>query len=166
MAVERLPILTKCLWQQLMKYMNLDQRGKVQAEYVWIDAHGGCRSKTKVCLYHRLVRPGAIGLDPCPIDHLLHVTLHLHPPAHVTNRIPSLHRLSPSPSSPSTNSPSGTSTARQRPRPPVTTPMSTCAPSPSSPIPSVSVTTSSSSVRPGIPMEPPTSSTTAMMPTV
>jgi hypothetical protein len=33
-----------------MKYMNLDQRGSVQAEYVWIDAIGGCRSKTKVCI--------------------------------------------------------------------------------------------------------------------
>ncbi|PWY95199.1 glutamine synthetase [Aspergillus sclerotioniger CBS 115572] len=31
----------------LMKYMSLDQRGTVQAEYVWIDAVGGCRSKTK-----------------------------------------------------------------------------------------------------------------------
>lgn len=32
-----------------MKYMSLDQRGKVMAEYVWIDAVGGVRSKTKVC---------------------------------------------------------------------------------------------------------------------
>ncbi|KAG0161674.1 hypothetical protein PDIDSM_2087 [Penicillium digitatum] len=31
----------------LMKYMNLDQRGRVQAEYVWIDSTGGTRSKTK-----------------------------------------------------------------------------------------------------------------------
>jgi glutamine synthetase len=28
--------------------MNLDQRGRIQAEYVWIDANGGTRSKTKV----------------------------------------------------------------------------------------------------------------------
>jgi hypothetical protein len=28
--------------------MNLDQRGRVQAEYVWIDSNGGTRSKTKV----------------------------------------------------------------------------------------------------------------------
>lgn len=33
-----------------MKYMSLDQRGRVQAEYVWIDAVGGTRSKTKVCI--------------------------------------------------------------------------------------------------------------------
>lgn len=33
-----------------MKYMSLDQRGHVQAEYIWIDAAGGCRSKTKVCI--------------------------------------------------------------------------------------------------------------------
>ncbi|EEQ28186.1 glutamine synthetase [Microsporum canis CBS 113480] len=31
----------------LQKYMGLDQRGKVLAEYVWVDAHGGVRSKTK-----------------------------------------------------------------------------------------------------------------------
>lgn len=31
-----------------MKYMSLDQRGQVQAEYIWIDAVGGTRSKTKV----------------------------------------------------------------------------------------------------------------------
>jgi hypothetical protein len=31
-----------------MKYMSLDQRGRVQAEYIWIDAVGGTRSKTKV----------------------------------------------------------------------------------------------------------------------
>jgi len=31
-----------------MKYMTLDQRGAVQAEYIWIDAVGGTRSKTKV----------------------------------------------------------------------------------------------------------------------
>ena len=31
-----------------MKYMSLDQRGRIQAEYIWIDAVGGTRSKTKV----------------------------------------------------------------------------------------------------------------------
>lgn len=30
--------------------MSLDQRGRVMAEYVWIDSNGGTRSKTKVCL--------------------------------------------------------------------------------------------------------------------
>jgi hypothetical protein len=34
--------------QQLLKYLSLDQKGKVLAEYVWIDAEGGVRSKTKV----------------------------------------------------------------------------------------------------------------------
>ncbi|KAJ6126822.1 glutamate--ammonia ligase [Penicillium sp. IBT 18751x] len=33
--------------ENLMKYMSLDQRGHVQAEYIWIDAVGGTRSKTK-----------------------------------------------------------------------------------------------------------------------
>lgn len=39
---------TDLTWEQLMKYMNLDQRGRVQAEYIWIDSAGGTRSKTKV----------------------------------------------------------------------------------------------------------------------
>jgi len=33
--------------ENLMKYMSLDQRGRVMAEYVWIDSCGGTRSKTK-----------------------------------------------------------------------------------------------------------------------
>ncbi|EEH45386.2 glutamine synthetase [Paracoccidioides brasiliensis Pb18] len=33
--------------ENLMKYMSLDQRGHVLAEYVWIDASSGVRSKTK-----------------------------------------------------------------------------------------------------------------------
>lgn len=36
-----------------MKYMDLPQRGHIQAEYVWIDATGGCRCKTKVCYLFR-----------------------------------------------------------------------------------------------------------------
>ena len=31
----------------LQKYLDLPQRGKVLAEYIWIDADGGMRSKTK-----------------------------------------------------------------------------------------------------------------------
>jgi hypothetical protein len=33
---------------QLKKYMDLDQKGNIMAEYVWIDATGGVRSKSKV----------------------------------------------------------------------------------------------------------------------
>lgn len=36
---------------QLMKYMKLDQRGSVMAEYIWIDGSNGVRTKTKVCAY-------------------------------------------------------------------------------------------------------------------
>lgn len=35
---------------QLEKYLKLDQRDKIIAEYVWIDASGGVRSKCKVSL--------------------------------------------------------------------------------------------------------------------
>lgn len=34
--------------RQLMKYMKLDQKGAVLAEYIWIDGTNGVRSKTKV----------------------------------------------------------------------------------------------------------------------
>lgn len=37
--------------------MSLDQRGKIMAEYVWIDAVGGVRSKTRVCLFFSLLVP-------------------------------------------------------------------------------------------------------------
>jgi len=33
---------------KLMKYMDLDQKGYVMAEYIWIDGRNGVRSKTKV----------------------------------------------------------------------------------------------------------------------
>lgn len=32
----------------LAKYMKLDQKGKVLAEYIWIDGSNGLRNKTKV----------------------------------------------------------------------------------------------------------------------
>jgi glutamine synthetase len=31
----------------LMKYMSLDQKGNAMAEYIWIDASGGVRTKSK-----------------------------------------------------------------------------------------------------------------------
>lgn len=45
--------------QQLQKYIPLPQRGKVIAEYVWIDASGGTRSKSKVssCWHTHTHRP-------------------------------------------------------------------------------------------------------------
>lgn len=44
-----------------MKYINLDQKGSVLAEYIWIDGHNNVRSKTKVrhcslLFYSRLPR--------------------------------------------------------------------------------------------------------------
>lgn len=35
----------------LAKYMSLDQKGKVLAEYIWIDGSNGLRNKTKVSIY-------------------------------------------------------------------------------------------------------------------
>ena len=36
------------MFLQLAKYMKLDQRGHVLAEYIWIDGSNGLRNKTKV----------------------------------------------------------------------------------------------------------------------
>jgi glutamine synthetase len=36
---------------QLKKYLDLPQKGKVMAEYVWIDGSNGLRSKSKVSLF-------------------------------------------------------------------------------------------------------------------
>lgn len=33
---------------QLSKYLKLDQKGKIMAEYVWVDAVGETRSKSRV----------------------------------------------------------------------------------------------------------------------
>lgn len=45
------------LSSSLMKYLNLDQNGKVMAEYFWIDAESQLRSKTMVSAtphFHKL----------------------------------------------------------------------------------------------------------------
>lgn len=41
----------------LAKYMSLDQKGKVLAEYIWIDGSNGLRNKTKVCIQSTLYLP-------------------------------------------------------------------------------------------------------------
>ena len=46
-----------------MKYMRLDQRGSIMAEYVWIDGTNGVRCKTKVST--RSIRQ----LQPRPLVH-------------------------------------------------------------------------------------------------
>ena len=33
-----------------MKYLKLDQKGSIMAEYIWIDGSNGVRSKSKVSL--------------------------------------------------------------------------------------------------------------------
>ena len=37
---------------QLNKYLKLDQKGQVIAEYVWIDSTGETRSKSRVSCFH------------------------------------------------------------------------------------------------------------------
>lgn len=44
---------------QLQKYLDLPQHGKVIAEYVWIDADGGTRSKSKVSITHPFLQLSA-----------------------------------------------------------------------------------------------------------
>jgi hypothetical protein len=39
-----------CSLPQLEKYLKLDQKGSIMAEYIWIDGSNGVRSKTKVGL--------------------------------------------------------------------------------------------------------------------
>jgi hypothetical protein len=34
--------------ETLQKYLKLDQKGMIMAEYVWVDAEGGTRSKSRV----------------------------------------------------------------------------------------------------------------------
>lgn len=161
-----------------MKYMDLPQRGHIQAEYVWIDAIGGCRCKTKVCyLFSSLwwdkwtLLLSAISIV-CARSSRMQLNVHASPPADVRSRDLLLTRsgtsLRPSRNSSllSMSSPNGTSMVHQPVRLVVTTPMSTSAPLLSSPIPSAVATTSSSSVKLGIRMVPPTSSTTATKPTV
>lgn len=36
---------------QLRKYMELDQKDKIMVEYIWIDADGGVRSKSRASSY-------------------------------------------------------------------------------------------------------------------
>lgn len=171
-----------------MKFMSLDQKGKVLAEYIWIDSVGGVRSKTKVSSFfdHNLFHC-VLASDVCPSDRDLLCAIFWnrvrrlldpgpagssfkgHPFPHFKqfprSRL-TMTRLSHMPSNRSRNSQSGTSTAHQRVKPVVTTPTSTSALAPSSPIPSVSVTTSSSSAKPGTATAHPTSSTSAMRPPV
>lgn len=52
--------------QTLEKYMKLDQKGKVLAEYVWIDGSNGMRNKTKVSpLYYSQTRRHAQQFPGC-----------------------------------------------------------------------------------------------------
>lgn len=69
-----------------MKYMTLDQRGRVQAEYVWMDAVGGTRSKTKVRL-HFVFQPLMCylwAIFVCTIDDLSARDAATHATIHVT----------------------------------------------------------------------------------
>lgn len=54
-----------------MKYMTLDQRGTVQAEYIWIDAVGGCRSKTKVSTFLPFTRLSSFMAHACGVGRVL-----------------------------------------------------------------------------------------------
>jgi hypothetical protein len=62
-------LLTR-LCAQLNKYLKLDQKGSIIAEYVWIDSEGGTRAKARVSL-------------PIPFDLLLvpDPNMALSPPA-------------------------------------------------------------------------------------
>lgn len=38
--------------ETLNKYLKLDQKGKIMAEYVWIDSIGETRSKSRVSFFN------------------------------------------------------------------------------------------------------------------
>lgn len=42
-------------FSQLLKYTSLDQKGSAMAEYIWIDANSGVRSKSKVSQKHTFI---------------------------------------------------------------------------------------------------------------
>ena len=66
-------------FEQLMKYMKLDQKGYCMAEYIWVDGTNGVRSKTKVrvcpvikSLFYSLPSPSleteSLGLGRAPLS--------------------------------------------------------------------------------------------------
>jgi hypothetical protein len=50
---------------QLQKYLALPQKGKVIAEYVWIDGSNGIRSKSKVSTFQHRFPPPTIHCGIC-----------------------------------------------------------------------------------------------------
>lgn len=45
---------------QLQKYLALPQKGKIIAEYVWVDASNGVRSKCKVSKHPQSMEQGDV----------------------------------------------------------------------------------------------------------
>lgn len=61
-----------CL-QQLQKYLRLDQKDAIMADYVWVDAEGGIRSRTRVSDINTL-QP-IVGLFHLLLEDSLHISL-------------------------------------------------------------------------------------------
>jgi hypothetical protein len=165
--------------ETLNKYLKLDQRGSIIAEYVWIDSEGGTRAKARVSTLSSRLQPtgfaGRRGYKPrrhhrgvgCPATALSSSRTTGVCSAATTNwRISAdnaRNRHSKTRAAPSTrsqNSPPGTLTGHQPDRRRVRTRMFTSSPSLSSTTPSVAPPTSSSSPSASTPMAHPTSSTT------
>lgn len=158
--------------------MSLPQKGHVQAEYVWIDAAGNCRCKTKVCtcspifcytvnvVVFRIVNSDIPPMQlNVPALSSLQLAVHVTRSRKLTGSLQFNCRPSRSPSRRSMNSPNGTLTVRRLVRPTAKTRMFTFVPSTSSPTPSVRARTSLFCAKPGIRMVLPTSSTSVTMPT-
>lgn len=170
-----------------MKFMKLDQKGFVLAEYIWIDGTNGVRSKTKVrhrssvspphLFLRELARArgsapweaaaSVLGLRmPCVreatgwpvLQHEARTMFQATPLMMVL----AFHRPCRGPSRATRSSRNGTSTAHRPAKLRAIIRMSTFAPAPCSPIRSEGAITSSSYAKPGIQMEARISSITAM----
>lgn len=75
-TIQAAPITSRT--ETLQKYLALDQKGMIMAEYVWVDADGGTRSKSRVSANSSLCDFTMLAMGPSRLpfqsrSHSLHV---------------------------------------------------------------------------------------------